>query len=54
MIVVLAALVGAAFGAWRARARRGTRLDMAHYAAAHAIAFALAGLVLSVVLLRLG
>jgi hypothetical protein len=44
MIVIAAALVGAGIGAWRAKARGGGRLDMAQYAAAHGIAFALLGL----------
>lgn len=44
MIVIAAGLVGAGFGAWRAKSRGGGRLDMAQYAAAHGIAFALLGL----------
>jgi hypothetical protein len=44
MIVIAAGLAGAAFGAWRARARGGKGLDMAQYAAAHGIAFALLGM----------
>ena len=44
MIVLAAALFGAVLGALRARARGGTRADMAQYGAAHAIAFGLVGL----------
>ena len=53
MIVLLALFLGAGFGAWRARKRGGNRLDMAQYAAAHGIAFALAGLLLTLVIGRL-
>lgn len=52
MIVLAAALIGAALGAWRARRLGGSGLDMAQYAAAHAIAFALAGLILTLVIDR--
>ena len=44
MIVVAAAILGAGFGAWRARTRGGTRADMAQYGAAHGIAFAILAL----------
>lgn len=44
MIVIAGLLFGALLGAVRARARGGNRLDIAQYAAAHAIAFALLGL----------
>jgi len=50
MIVIAAALIGAALGASRARARGGNRLDMAQYGAAHAIAFALLGLFATIVI----
>jgi hypothetical protein len=44
MIVLAAGLAGAALGARRAKIRGGGRADMAQYAAAHGIAFALLGL----------
>jgi hypothetical protein len=44
LIVLIAFLAGAAFGWRRAGRRGGNRLDRWHYAAAHAIAFALAAL----------
>jgi hypothetical protein len=54
MIVIAAFVAGAAFGWWRAGRRGGNRLDRWHYAAAHAIAFALAALFLSVLAQLLG
>ena len=53
MIVLAAALIGAIVGARRAKARGGTRADMVQYGAAHAIAFALAGMVATLVVDRL-
>ncbi|MEM1427978.1 MAG: hypothetical protein AAGG09_00820 [Pseudomonadota bacterium] len=50
MIILAAALFGAVLGAYRARARGGTRADMAQYGAAHAIAFALLGLFATIAL----
>lgn len=47
-------LIGAAFGAWRARRRGGNRLDMAQWGAVYAIVFGLAGLMLAILLGRLG
>ncbi|MEZ5886342.1 MAG: hypothetical protein R3D56_05630 [Paracoccaceae bacterium] len=44
MVIFLAAVFGALLGIYRARARGGRRLDMAQYAAAHAILFAILGL----------
>lgn len=45
MIYPLAGLVlGALFGAWRARARGGTRLDILQWAAVNAIIFGVIGL----------
>ena len=51
---LLGILIGAAFGAWRARRRRGNRLDMAQWGAVYAIIFGLVGLILSILLGRLG
>lgn len=54
MIVVLGmAILGAVLGALKARKRNGSGADMAQYAAGYGIAFALVGLILSLVLLRL-
>ena len=53
-MILAGAIVGAVFGAWRARQRRGNRLDMAQWAAVYAILFGLAGLILTIVLGRLG
>ncbi|WP_300066740.1 hypothetical protein [uncultured Ruegeria sp.] len=54
MLVVLGmALIGAILGALTARKRNGNAADMAQYAAGFGIAFALAGLIVSMVLVRL-
>ena len=53
MIVILAFLIGLFWGGWLARRRGGTRLDIAQYAVAFAIAFAIAGLLLTVVVERM-
>lgn len=54
MLILGLGLLGLAFGAWRARQRGGKGADLAHYAAVHGFLFALLGLVLTLVLLRLG
>ncbi len=52
--MILAGLIlGAAFGAWRARRRNGNRLDMAQWAAVYAILFGLAALILSIAIDRM-
>ena len=53
MIVILGLVLGAALGAWRAKKRQGTTADMIQYGAAHAIAFMLVGLFLTILLERL-
>lgn len=54
MLVVLGmAVLGAILGALNARKRNGNGADIAQYAAVYAIAFALAGLVISLILVRL-
>lgn len=50
MIVIAGLVLGTVVGAVRARARKGNRLDILHYAAVHAIAFALLGLVATLVI----
>ncbi|MFY2824862.1 hypothetical protein [Ruegeria sp. MALMAid1280] len=53
MVVVLGmAILGAILGALTARKRNGNTADMAQYAAGYGIAFALVGLVLSLILVR--
>jgi hypothetical protein len=52
MIVIGLALLGAILGGMRAKARGGKPADIAQYAAAHAIAFALVGLVATIALHR--
>jgi hypothetical protein len=51
---LLGILIGAAFGAWRAKRRGGNRLDMAQWGAVYAILFGLAGLILAIGLGRFG
>ncbi len=52
---VLAALaIGAAIGAWRARARGGKLLDLLQYAAAHAIPLMVLAMFLTIYLDRAG
>jgi hypothetical protein len=51
---LLGILIGAAFGAWRARQRGGNRLDMAQWGAVYAIIFGMAGLILAITLGRMG
>lgn len=50
MIVGLAVLAGAVLGAYTARARKGTALDIAQYAAGYGIAFGVVALVGTLVL----
>lgn len=54
MIVVVAALLGALYGAWVARRRKGRPLDQAQYAAVYGLIFALAAVFFSVILVRMG
>lgn len=50
MLIFLAALGGALWGGFLAQRRKGSRLDIAQYAAAFAIAFAILGLFATVLL----
>lgn len=52
MIVLAGLLIGALWGAWLARKRKGSRLDMAQYAAGFAIAFAILGLFATLIIDR--
>jgi len=53
MVVIFAGLIGAATGALLARRRKGNAADMAQYGFAFAVLFALAGLLLTIVIHRL-
>ncbi|MFB2531875.1 apolipoprotein acyltransferase [Paracoccus sp. p4-l81] len=53
MIILAGLLIGAIVGATRARRLRGTGADVAQYAIAHAIAFALIGVGVTVLIDRL-
>ena len=53
MIVAAFAFFGALLGAGTARRRQGNRLDVAQYTAVYAIAFALLGLVVTILVDRL-
>lgn len=53
MIYIVFAILGAIIGGLTARKRGGNRADIAQYAAGYGIAFALLGLVLTVLLDRL-
>ena len=50
MIVILSALIGAVLGGLTAKRRGGNRLDIAQYAGAYAIGFALLGVFASIAL----
>ncbi|MEM6939311.1 MAG: apolipoprotein acyltransferase [Pseudomonadota bacterium] len=52
MIYTVMALIGAVIGGLTARRRKGNRLDIAQYATSFGIAFALLGLVITIVLDR--
>jgi hypothetical protein len=47
-------VLGILIGAWRARKKQGGILDMLQYGAAHGIAFAILGLLITVALDRAG
>jgi hypothetical protein len=50
MIVIAGLILGAILGAARARAHKGNRLDILHYAAVHAIAFGMLGLFVTLII----
>ncbi len=52
MIYTLLGLMGAVIGGMTARKRKGNRMDIAQYAASFGIAFALLGLVITVLVDR--
>jgi len=52
MIYTVFGILGAVIGGLTARKRKGNRMDIAQYAASYGIAFALLGLVITVLLDR--
>ena len=52
MIVLAGALIGAAFGAFLAKRRKGKALDVAQYAAGYAILFMILGVFLTLFIHR--
>ena len=52
-MILAGVILGAAYGAFLAHRREGTRLDMAHYAGIYAIVFGLVAVVLQIGLDRL-
>jgi hypothetical protein len=52
MIVLVAALIGAIFGAVTAKRRSGNKLDIAQYAAGYEMAFIVVALIATVVIDR--
>lgn len=53
MIVIIAALAGAVIGGLTAKKRNGKRADIAQYAVVYAIAFAIVGMLATIILHRL-
>jgi hypothetical protein len=53
MIVIFGFIFGALLGSFRARRRNGSGFDIAQYAVAHAIFFALLGLFVTIAIDRL-
>ncbi len=53
MITIVAALLGAFYGAITAKKRGGSPLDMAQYGGAYALVFAVIGLFVSVIVARM-
>ena len=52
-MILLGVILGAAYGAFLARRREGSRLDVAHYAGTYAIVFGLVSVFLRIGLDRL-
>ncbi len=53
MIVIAAAILGGIIGGITARRRKGNRADIAQFVAVYAIAFGLAGLILTILVEKL-
>ncbi len=54
LLAAIGLVLGALLGAWVARRRKGVVADMVQYAVVYGLVFALAGLFLSIVILRAG
>ena len=54
MVLPIAFIFGAAYGALKAKKLKGNKLDMLHYAGSYGIAFSLLALILSIISQRLG
>lgn len=52
MIVIIAAVIGAVWGGWKAKARKGKTADILQYAVVHALLFAIVGLFATLILDR--
>lgn len=52
MIIIATALLGAIYGGIQAKRRGGARMDIAQYAVGYGMAFAIAGLFITVMLSR--
>lgn len=52
MIIIATTLIGAGWGGWLAKKRKGNRYDIAQYAVVYGILFALLGLFLTILLGR--
>ena len=52
MLILIGAILGALLGFYSARRRDGTRLDILQYTSVYAIAFAIIGLMLTIVVHR--
>lgn len=50
MIVIAAALLGALFGGFKAKRRKGNAADIAQYSAVYFILFAIIGLIITIVI----
>ena len=50
MIVIAAVLIGAVLGGMTARKRKGNKADIAQFVVVYAIAFGLAGLILTIII----
>lgn len=54
LLAAIGLVLGALLGAWVARRRKGAVADMLQYAFVYAVIFALAGLFLSILIVRIG
>lgn len=52
MVVIIAGVLGAVYGAWRAHKRGGTGFDLAQYSGVYALLFAVVAIFLTVLIAR--